>query len=926
MNSRKGVLLRRLVMGVAAGAILPTASLAAPDDASVKSSKDKTEGATLQEIVVTGTLLRNSKPVGANPITLNTKAIEQTAPLSSNELLASLPAVSNYFNRDPVADLAVAVNQIQVSRPNLRNISPSNASSSATLVLVDGHRIASVGVSQASVDPDVVPIGAIDHVEVVTEGGSSTYGADAVAGVINFITKKRFDGVQVDGHYGFADHYDQYDASLIAGKDWGSGSAYISYTYTKNSNLFGRDRSYVRSAEYSSQPYVPLGRTCTNPNLAVNTVLTAFGATIASTNYAYPGLAPNTVNGCDTARDSTMAPEAERNGLFASFYQELDPATTVNVRTFYSRRTTETSATFGGTVNVSPANPYAASALPPGLTLGTQPYTIFGSPVVNNASVSFSYGPAVGYDTQHTTTLIEEGGVNAEVKRDLGSNWQLRGLVNWSTSNSQFGLPNANTTLENDAGAATTTSTAIDPFNIAQTNPAVIAAILDNEIAGQTRDDLLDLRGIAEGKLLTLPGGDVRLAAGYEYMRDNFEQRYESGIVLGSLGTYPFTHYSRAVNSVFGEMQLPLVGANNAMAWVRSFVISASVRYDHYSDFGGATNPKVGVNFKPVDWLTLRGNWGTSFTAPTPLDQLGSQQNSISSYPFVAFTRPGDTPVGGSYTVALMGSRPNLQPQTADTWSVGFDANAPAIPGLRASLSYYDVDFKNILSTPTPNANIFSNFPGSITSNPTGLTAAQLRAFESGASNGASVIEPLITAGTPIYEIVDFRTGNFGVLDVAGLDFSTSYQHSTGFGSVDLSVNGNYQLKRQQQASTTAPATDLLLTENPKIYLQTMAGANIGALRAQVTWNYTGGYDITPTTSVPVQSRVGSFSTVNLFFEYAVPSNSASVLRDLHLTLNINNLFDQDPPVLLRNNPGENGFANGFTVGRLIMFGASKKF
>ena len=783
-----------------------------------------------------------------------------------------------------------------------------------------------MGVSQASVDPDVVPVGAIDHVEVVTEGGSATYGADAVAGVINFITKKRFEGVTVDAHYGFADHYDQYDAGIIAGKDWGSGSAYISYNYTKNSDLFGRDRSYVRSEDYSKLPYVPLGRTCTNPNLAVNTVLTAFGATIASTNYASPGFSPNTVNGCDTARDGTIVPEAERHGLFAGFYQELDPATTITARAFYSRRTTETSGTFGGTVNVSPNNPYAAASLPAGLTLGTQPYTIFGSPVVNNAAVSFSYGPAVGYDTGHTTTLIEEGGINAELKRDLGSNWQLRGLVNWSTSNSQFDLPLANTTLENNAGAASTTSTAINPFNIAQTNPAVIAAILNNEIAGQTHDDLLDLRGIADGKLFTLPGGDVRLAVGYEFMRDDFEQRYESNIPLGSIGSHPFNAYSRQVNSGFGELQIPVVGSNNAMTLVKSFVISASFRYDHYSDFGGTTNPKVGVNFKPVDWLTLRGNWGTSFTAPTPLDQLGSHQNSINTFPFVAFTRPGDTPAPGSYTVALQGSRPNLQPQTAETWSVGFDANVPPVPGLRASLSYYDVDFKNILSTPTPNANIFTYFPGSITSSPGGLTAAQLQAFEAGAPNGASVIGPLIANGTRVYEVVDFRTGNFGILDVAGIDFSVNYKHPTNFGSVDLAINGDYQLKRQQQASSTSPVADLLLTENPEIYLQTTAGANVGPLRAQLTWNYTGGYKITPTTSVPVQSSVGSFSTVNLFFEYNAPSSSSNALKNLSLTLNINNLFDQDPPVLLRNNPNENGFANGFTLGRLVMFGAVKKF
>jgi iron complex outermembrane receptor protein len=107
--------------------------------------------------------------------------------------------------------------------------------------------------------------------------------------------------------------------------------------------------------------------------------------------------------------------------------------------------------------------------------------------------------------------------------------------------------------------------------------------------------------------------------------------------------------------------------------------------------------------------------------------------------------------------------------------------------------------------------------------------------------------------------------------------------------------------------------------------LQTSLGANVRAFRAQATWNHTSGFAIPPTLSVPVQNRVKAFDTVNLFFKYDVPGDSL-LLKDLSFTLNVNNVFDQDPPVLLRNGQNENGYANGFTIGRMFILGVSKKF
>ena len=879
------------------------------------------------EIVVTGTLLRGGAPVGSNSVMLGADTIQKTAAISSNELLASVPQVSNFFNRVPLADLAIATNQIQVTRPNIRNLAPggktSVAASSPTLILVDGHRIASVGVNQASIDPDLIPIGAIERVDVVTEGGSATYGADAVAGTINFVTRRRFDGLKVDGHYGFADDYWQWDASATAGKDWGSGSLYVSYSYSKSDKLYGRERSFIRDLDYTAQPYRPRDLTCASPNLSLNTVIPAFGATVASVNYAAPAYVAGTRNLCENSQDDVYIPSAERHGVLASQFQQLDDRTEVTVKAFYARRSTLKTGDLTGVVAVSPANPYAAASLPPGLALGPTTVQIpgFGTfPAVNLASVSFNLRPVLGADAQRERTRLEEWGFNAEVVRDLDDNWQARLLFNWSESDSSFALTGISSARLNAAGAGTSLATAFNPFDVSSNNPALLADLIDSQIGGQARDNLVDIRGIVEGRLAVLPGGDLRLAVGYEYMNDQLQQRYLSDIRIGTLSTYPFASYSRNVHAFFGEVRAPLLsdGAGGSM-----LTLSASGRYDKYSDFGGTFNTKFGGTFKPAEWLSLRGNWGTSFTAPTPLDQLGSQRNTISSFAFVPFANPADPPPGGAYTVSIQGSTANLKPQTADTWSIGADLTP--FQGLRASVNYYDVKFQDILQTPLVNADILANYPSQILTRGTGFSAAELLAFAAGAPNGEAVVRPLIDSGTLVYSLVDFRVANFGILHVKGIDFDVNYAYDTSFGSIDASVNGNRPLSRKAQASPTSPVVDELALESPKLYLQAALGATVGGLRAQATWNHTGGYAIAPTSSVPVQDRVGAFDTVNLFFKYDVPGQSA-LLKNLSFTLNVNNVFDQDPPLLRRNLPSELGFANGFTFGRMFILGVSKQF
>lgn len=917
MNQKSRSIRQRAALGVAAIALMPSLAMAqAVSTANTAADQQDTQTASVEQqaagghanvssepaeadIVVTGTLLRGTVPVGSNVISVGQDRVQAQGVTSTNELLGTIPQVSNFFNNVPTASLVGSVQASQTARPNLRNLSANTSSSSSTLVLFDGHRISGAGVTQSTVDPDLIPTGAIERVEVVTDGGSSTYGADAVGGVINFITRRRFDGLQVDARYGFADDYWQATANGTIGRDWGSGSLYASYSFNKNDSIFGRDRDYIRALDYSVTPAVPASRFCGPANI-----------TIGANTYAYPNGALGGVR-CDASDNAVFAPSQERHGGIVSLSQQLNPAISVDAKVFYGRRETYAAGVTNGTVNITTTNPFYT---PVQGIAGRPPQT-----------VNFDLGATLGPDASATGTTLEEWGANVEFKAGLGDNFQLRTLLNYSRSNSAYFINQADGAALNAAAAGTTTATAINPYNISATDAGVLAAIANYQLAGQSKNDQFNGRAIIDGTLLSLPGGDVKVALGYEYIRDEFAQRFTNGGPRGAVAQLPYNQYNRDVHAGFGEIQVPIFGQGNRTAGLYSLLLSGSARYDHYSDFGGTFNPKVGANYKPVSWLTIRGNYGTSFNAPTPVDQLGSSRNAILVVPFAAFVRPGDNVAFfGNATVALTGAVDNLQPQEAETWSVGADIDVPFIEGLHASGSYYNVRFENILATPTPGAGIFRDFPANVQTRVGGIDPAVVRAFAAEDPNAVAQINTLIAAGIPIYELVDFRTGNYGVLSVSGIDYSVNYRSPTGFGGVDASVSGNYQLTRKLQPSPGAPTVDSLLLDTPRFTLQGTLGVDIGSFRAQATINHTSGYDYTVSArDVSGQTRLSDFNVVNLFFKYDVPGTSG-VLENLSLTANVNNVFDQSPPEYRFT--GSNGFNNGFTLGRLVMLGLSKKF
>ena len=622
-------------------------------------------------------------------------------------------------------------------------------------------------------------------------------------------------------------------------------------------------------------------------------------------NYAYPGLVPGSINACDKAREGTLYPRQTRNSVYAGLSKDFGDRVKLDVRAFYTERDTWTAGPLDSSANISPSNPY---------------YVNVPSAPGRVQNVSFNFFPVYG-NAGFDQSRIKEWGVTPSVNVDLGHDWELRGLLNFGGSRSTFNTAGVNPTLLNQYAGGTTVSTALDPYNIAATDQQLLANLTNFELAGESVVNMQNVRAVADGPLFALPGGQVRLAVGAEFLRNHLSTRNAgAGATPAEFAALPFQDYTQSVKSVFGELQVPVVGKDNAMLGVQALSISASARFDSYNDFGSTTNPKVGVTYQPVDWITLRGSWGKSFNAPTPVDQLGSLANTLVTFPFT-IPAPGVTPQPGSWLIALEGSAPGLKPQTATEYSVGGDFRWPFAPGLRSSITYYNIDYKGLLSKP-PVFNppiFFASFPGFYVLNP---TAAQITAAAAQVRGGLGQVQQFLQpGGPPVYEILDFRTTNLGSATARGIDFSTQYRRATDFGGVDFTVSGNYELENQTINGPGLPPSDNLLGGTPAFRLATTIGADFHQLRSELTLNHIGSQRVIYSSTQP-QDSIGAFNVVNLFFRYTL--NGEDWRKNMFFTVNVDNLLNADPPIskLLTGN----GYTNGSTLGRLVQVGVHKDF
>lgn len=271
-----------------------------------------------EEIVVTGTSIRGVPPTGSNLISVTRDDIESHGGANTPDLTASVPLL-NSFNTAP-----------QTERGGLGSFAPAlrGLPASATLPLMNGHRLVGAAVQDTNPDFPLIPNLALERIEVVADGASSIYGSDAVAGVVNFITRRHVDGVEVSASYGVGDEYYAGHVGGVVGRDWGSGSILAAYQYTENDNILGGDR------DYRVQDFTPYGGVDTRSTLCPtpNVLDPAF------TPYAAPAFVAGTLNHCDNGAVTDLVPSSEIHALFLSGRQDLADNVSVWGEILYSDR------------------------------------------------------------------------------------------------------------------------------------------------------------------------------------------------------------------------------------------------------------------------------------------------------------------------------------------------------------------------------------------------------------------------------------------------------------------------------------------------------------------------------------------------------------------------------------------------------------
>ena len=880
--------LSSFAIGVAAVAILPAVAMAQAEPNDRKSEGDSDTNA----IVVTGTLIRGSSAVGTQTIGVDQSRIAAIGAPNTSDIIANIPQAGLFMGFVGIRgsnNFSLAVN-----RPTLRYLGNVSGSTNSTLVLLDGHRMPGMGILQTTPDLDAIAPGAIERVEIVTDGGSSTYGSDAVGGVMNFITRKEFDGIETKGSYGIADKYQAVNAAVTVGKKWDGGSAYVSYDYSWHDEIYGADRDWSQSLDWVNK--LGANKDCTIGNI------TAGGNT-----YALPGLTAGLGNRCDLSELQTIYPRETKHSVFGSIRLNSGGPVTFTLKSFYLNRKTR-----------SDGGPLSATA---GTSVPTTSPFYQAIPGVTTAEVFvYNFSPVWGNSSAQTTRL-ESFGITPSVDIDLGSNWHMNALASYGIGKANFLGDLVNLTPISSAATAGT----FNPANLAAAgNTATLATARDWSQYGRATNKQANFRAVFDGKLFNLPGGALGVAAGVELLKEQYLGNNSRAINAAGRAALTDFQKRRTVKSVFGEINAPVFDM---------LTVNASGRYDDYSDFGTTFNPKVGANFTPTDWLTLRGNWSKAFQAPGLSDlALAATPNwTLASTTVRPFTKPGLAPGSTNRNVLVMlgGVKLPLNPQKAETWSLGFDLKPPVVPGLALGATYYNVDFRGAIGIPPifiP-ATFYAEFPDNFVTYDAGNAALQsyFNSLATIAGNSASTLAGLPQGFDSVYAIMDGRSTNLARIKTSGIDMYLRYKHDTGFGDIYADLAGTYITKFLRQANPNSTLVDQRPTDFSKLRFTATLGADVGKVKAQITWNHSQGYATAPTAANLNQTRVASYNLFNLFAQYRTGTDGGA-FKDVSFTLNVDNLFDKDPPLYRGARGSTFGIDNGFTLGRLVRLGVSKKF
>jgi iron complex outermembrane receptor protein len=929
-------------------------------------------------IVITGTSIRGAAPVGATVQAIGQADIARTADQTVQQILQNAPAVVGLQSAGQGA--FGSADGGAVDAPTIHGLGGS--ASNQTLIIMDGHDMSYSGLNHELVDPNAIPTLALQRVEVLADGASSIYGSNAVAGVINFITRKSYNGFEAQGQAGFGDHYHTYSGGFIGGKSWDSGSAWVAYNYDYRSDLLASDRSFTHANHLSQGGSNLSSYNCGAANVKIN-------GTYYTSPYA--GGTTTTPN-CDYTGAADLLPSESRHSLMAKINQEVNDRLTVSADTLYSNqydvtqmmRGTATTTIFSSGPQANPyfVNP-TGGATPASETVYWDGDALLGPGAHANVSnETFQQHVKGTYKLFGDWQANAEGTVGEVTTRQsiIGAlngsavNLALNGTTNSSGSTMAPSIPGTSVIVTQGLSAAN----ALDPFLIAgnPTPASVLAGITNSTQTRVSRHDMEDATLKFDGSLFQMPAGPAKLAVGGEFTHYTLHLDITQPLGIGpaTLGSSTTNlDYARTIEAGFAELLLPLVSPDWNIPMVRKLDLSVSGRLDHYSDFGNTTNPKVGADWEVISGFKLHGAYATSFTAPAltsvgqPVGNFGvTGETGFGSYGLGAVNVPvaanpllAQLPGCANVTVCQLGSSTltgaqisggnrYLQPQTGKSWSFGAEYSPQFIHGLKISANFWDDEITGGITSPTPSVavNSVALLNKVLTVYPNGATQAQIAAATAGLPQTSSL-------PSNVYFIYNYQQQNVLDLALQGIDYEVSYDFDTQYGHFRAQTAGTFETEFKEQIGAGTPWYSVLNTTGanttfPSIQFQSRSGllwSSAFGLSADVFWNHTGAYHNWSGTTVTSITRnaagfptgggdlVSANDTFDAHVAYDFPAK-AGWTNGLQLYADVQNLFDKAPPFYNTGSAPAAGFtyASGYDtyagnpIGRVVSVGLHKKF
>lgn len=738
-------------------------------------AQEAQSGSQLDEIVVTGSRIPQTNLVTTSPVTQVTgEDIDVAGVTRVEDLVAQLPQA-----------FAAQNSTVSNGASGTATVSLRNLGSSRTLVLIDGRRMGYGSPNDDAADLNQIPEQLVERVEVLTGGASAVYGSDAVAGVVNFIMKKDFEGIQIDAQYGFYQHTNDYDGpgnlrSVIAGRAAtnpsqfrlpdddvvdgesksinitmgvsspdGKGNLMAYAGYRNNNPILGANRDYS-SCSLGGQNAAGTEFTCGGSGTAFPGQFVA----LDNANTAY------TIGGTTGVGTGTFTPYSAATGAYnfgpLNYFQRPDERYTLGA--FGNYQVNDKVEAFAQLMFSDYQS--VAQIAPSGAFLGPIININCDSPLLSTQQRNqiACTGPADTARLLIGRRNAEGGGrqdsINYESYRGVvGVRGEITDGWNYDVA-AQFSRVRLARTYLNDfsntrlgraldvvdvGGVATCRSvtdgsdTSCVPYNIFAPGGVTQAALDYLQIpliqTGETTQQVITAAITGDtGWSLPTASRTVQVAFGAEYRRDALgsvtDNAFATGDGAGQGGPTIGFNGDTDVAEVFGEFQFPIA---DDQPWAYSASIDGAYRRSEYENFGADTY-KIGIDYAPVEDIRFRASYSRAVRAPNVIELFTAQGFNLfdmdydpCSAPGRAANNAGAVPAScigsnpwqvtsGESTGGLLdnpsgqynftqGGNPNLEPEEADTYTLGFVVTPSFLPRFNLSVDYYNIKVENLVGT-----------------------------------------------------------------------------------------------------------------------------------------------------------------------------------------------------------------------------------